>query len=885
MPIVNGTLRDDGGAVVNVMNSDFGAVGDGVTDDADAIHAAMDHAASLGGAWVTLPRTHRLDDDLMFDDPRVGLQLQAGARVRPAEGRLVRVGAPLQATGHWIDLSLEGEVDFAHGWSGVAHAEWWGTKGDGTTDDGPALAAAATVLARSGGTLVFAPGTYHVAQDISFHASISLQLLPGAVLKPGSGNVITLNGPPQAGRWQWIDTSAGGRVHFGTGTVVQAPPQWWGAHADGTSDASPAFAAVAEALAQAGGGTVVLGPGAYRLAGLVIFPPTVALEVTPGASVKPADDLLLTGPVRAPATAWIDGSLDGRVVFDRVNAVVLPQWWGAVPDGEADCAAALDAAVMAVHMAISGTVRIPAGSYAVASDLFLDMCGSGLVIEPGAFLKPASGVTVVVGMPLSATGAQWIDSTDGGKIVILPACRVEIIPQWWGAEGDGLPDDAPALQLALESIATAGGGRLFLPAGDYALDGTVTIVGDNVRVEGVGDGSILRAAGGGTQLLCVADNVTSVTVANLRLVGSGMLEPGPGGVHAGQGTSGVWVERCTLEDFGEAGATNHSGSSVGGVRDCVFRRSIRGAVLSGIAGTRDVSATGCDFEDVTYPIEARYGTGSMITGNSIRYTANFAGTDDAVAIRVLGQEGTRIIGNQIDARAWAIATEQQLDGVIRIGTNDAEAAEPQNGFPNHILVMGNVIRGGAFIAIDLYGAHDCDVVNNQIETLQAEWGVDYGIVLGSNVGTEPSTATTRTRVSGNRVVVSDCGCGTSIWEVYGDAPQGNVITDNPWLSGSSALPLIDVDPASNVIVRDNGGFATAAAGTATVGAADTFVAVTTGLAGGLSAARILVTPLSSLGAAARFWVRNVDGENRTFEIAVDVAPGGTGAEFGWRVMP
>jgi hypothetical protein len=364
-----------------------------------------------------------------------------------------------------------------------------------------------------------------------------------------------------------------------------------------------------------------------------------------------------------------------------------------------------------------------------------------------------------------------------------------------------------------------------------------------------------------------------------------MAAEGPGGVHAGQGTRGVWVERCTFEEFGEAGATDHSGSSAGGVRDCVFRRCARGAVLSGIAGTQDVSATGCDFADVTYPIEVRYGSGSMVSGNAIRYTADFAGTDDAVAIRVLGQGGTRVIGNEIDARAWALATEQQLDGAIRIGTSDAEASEPQCGFPNRVLVMGNVIRGGVYIAIDLYGANDCDVVNNQIESLQSEWGVDYGIMLMANAGTDPETPTTHTSVSGNRVQVSDCGCGTAIVESWSGSPQGNSIADNPRVSGSPAVPLIDFDCGSDVTVRGNGGFATEAFGTAIFGAADTFVAVITGLAADLSPARILLTPLSSLGAAARFWAQNVDSANRTFEIALDAAPGGSGAEFAWRVMP
>lgn len=40
----------------------------------------------------------------------------------------------------------------------------------------------------------------------------------------------------------------------------------------------------------------------------------------------------------------------------------------------------------------------------------------------------------------------------------------------FGAVGDGISDDGPALQNALNAIAAAGGGTLFVPAGRYAID-------------------------------------------------------------------------------------------------------------------------------------------------------------------------------------------------------------------------------------------------------------------------------------------------------------------------------------------------------------------------------------------------------------------------------
>src|SRR6185369_12882563 len=44
----------------------------------------------------------------------------------------------------------------------------------------------------------------------------------------------------------------------------------------------------------------------------------------------------------------------------------------------------------------------------------------------------------------------------------------------FGATGDGTTDDAPAFQKALDALATAGGGTLFVPAGKYAIASTVS---------------------------------------------------------------------------------------------------------------------------------------------------------------------------------------------------------------------------------------------------------------------------------------------------------------------------------------------------------------------------------------------------------------------------
>ena len=39
----------------------------------------------------------------------------------------------------------------------------------------------------------------------------------------------------------------------------------------------------------------------------------------------------------------------------------------------------------------------------------------------------------------------------------------------FGATGDGTTDDAPAFQKALDALAAAGGGTLFIPEGKYVI--------------------------------------------------------------------------------------------------------------------------------------------------------------------------------------------------------------------------------------------------------------------------------------------------------------------------------------------------------------------------------------------------------------------------------
>ena len=74
----------------------------------------------------------------------------------------------------------------------------------------------------------------------------------------------------------------------------------------------------------------------------------------------------------------------------------------------------------------------------------------------------------------------------------------------FGAVGDGVTDDGPALQQALDALAEAGGGTLFVPPGSYVVRTPVTKdfagLATSVTIMGVESSTVVDVTGGGAAL-------------------------------------------------------------------------------------------------------------------------------------------------------------------------------------------------------------------------------------------------------------------------------------------------------------------------------------------------------------------------------------------------
>ncbi|HEY8985452.1 MAG TPA: glycosyl hydrolase family 28-related protein [Streptomyces sp.] len=136
------------------------------------------------------------------------------------------------------------------------------------------------------------------------------------------------------------------------------------------------------------------------------------------------------------------------------------------------------------------------------------------------FLGP-DGVT---GMWADAGGSSraWIEAHNlvsaGGPAPEPPLDWLNI--RDYGAVGDGVTDDAPAIQAVITAASAAGGGTLYIPAGRYILNSALTWA-SGVNALGAGDRvSILQATNQNLDLITGTD-ISGVTLQGLQLSGPG----------------------------------------------------------------------------------------------------------------------------------------------------------------------------------------------------------------------------------------------------------------------------------------------------------------------------------------------------------------------------
>lgn len=216
--------------------------------------------------------------------------------------------------------------------------------------------------------------------------------------------------------------------------------------------------------------------------------------------------------------------------------------------------ASLNAAIAAITSLGGGTVVIDSSTPVTSS--VATTASIALKFEGQGVLTGSSKTVTIVG-PLEAPVKQiWQSgitvSFAGNKIV------TNFYPEWWGAAGNNVTNDQPALQAATDAMDTGSGGTLHLANANYRIASTWTVGSASafhyINILGVGPVQTIITYAGATNSIAVKLNtekfphLADFTVNNSVAKGSteGIRATG---ISGGTSTNGLVVSSVFISGF------------------------------------------------------------------------------------------------------------------------------------------------------------------------------------------------------------------------------------------------------------------------------------------------------------------------------------------------
>jgi hypothetical protein len=376
----------------------------------------------------------------------------------------------------------------------------------------------------------------------------------------------------------------------------------------------------------------------------------------------------------------------------------------------------------------------------------------------------------------------------------------------YGAVGDGVVDDTPAIQAAVNAAVIAGGGTVYLPAGTYRLSrqgvsasaagGYAVRLATGVSLRGAGYGTVLRNTGmlGGASSVDNAtwysaiecpDGIHDLVIEGVRFVGD----------NSPFQDSSVWYQR-QMDCVGVRGSACHDIT----VRHCWFQSQYGFTVHNEGVGERvhvvDCHSMQCaNGQNVNsnYSIQAR---NTLVDAESIEASGAHSILTDNIVLRpsetgiTLGGftspgviPGGVIGRNQvIDSKAAGIGIADGCDGTLVVNNavvrSSKHAVIVAEGFAvqiKRVRVAGNYLldcgktsggeRCGVFMQNNPGGAVEGNLIDY---SGTAGWDTQYGIILGADCA--------GVRVSGNQI--------RATFKAISNQSAGVVLTDDNVLDWS-----------------------------------------------------------------------------------------------------
>jgi hypothetical protein len=347
----------------------------------------------------------------------------------------------------------------------------------------------------------------------------------------------------------------------------------------------------------------------------------------------------------------------------------------------------------------------------------------------------------------------------GASVVPIEACpgaAIEVDVREFGAKGDGVHDDGPALRAAIASARERAGPVVIrVPAGEWAYRGRIDFVGTSLRGAGMDATRLLALDAADSALILRGRDVSMAgfTVAGVRA---------PRERSRADVAAGILVQGAR-------------GFSIRGVR--VVHTASVGMMINDSSGSSSEQAYIADCH-----VAATMADGIHITNGSryITVTRNFVhGTgDDAIA--VVSYRRNHTVCGDIDIASNAVGWNSHGRGLAVAGGE-------------RVAIVGNAIErtagAGVYVAAersyDTYGVRDVVVLANRIFAPVRAAGLWHGGVHVSGRDVSPERAEAhdtveRVRIAGN---------------VIEDAPRAGIAL----LHGAREAVLAD-----NAVVRSRG---------------------------------------------------------------------------------
>lgn len=514
--------------------------------------------------------------------------------------------------------------------------------------------------------------------------------------------------------------------------------------------------------------------------------PGQTLEIYNGSTLANRGSLLFAKePAPGPATLALDanpGSLTGAYSYQITFVTAAGETAAGAPS------ATINPANQGVDL-----TQIPTGTpgVVIARNLYRTKAG-GNTYQFLATLADNTATTYTDNTPDTSLGAlapmydhtSAIGNGTGNAPSDIIAAGPVVDVRAFGAKGDGLTDDATAIQAALDAVATRGGGAVYMPANVY-LTTQPLIVSSRTHLYGDGIGaSVIRHPAG--QLTCktvrgafVCASIAMVaadhaSVSNLTVDhqtngadANGIIMISDGADGAGTPTTHSQIAGCEVlgYDTHQYLIWNQFGS---------YNKILNNHIDGGVAANNVNSS-----QD---GIEVYGGTDILVQGNTLRNigsTGIWTFSETGTAARI----GVRFLGNYIDG--------------ARVGIGSYNLADAK-----HIQIKDNVVRNTWVTGISVTSSAGVNLSDIQISGNSVKNSVLQGIHLFATAG---STGSISGIVVANNVVDSISGdgggYGIDILNYSNTLVSGNIVANTTvgvYAAGSTA-----VDITGNVIDKSS----------------------------------------------------------------------------------